>query len=278
MLVDLLGRAALAAGRAALVGGLGLLALALVTELLPLLVTAAAVAGVGQGITFRAGLTQLNEQAPEGRRAEVASAFFTVMYAGISVPVLGVGLGADAWGLRPAGIAFCLTMAASCLIPLLLGRRTQETVVARNSDLPMARTTGRVMPAWAARWNKALNNRLFSRIAPFIPPYALVIHQGRRSGDEYRTPVLGFRAGDTILVALPYGERSDWVLNLMAAGQGVVLHAGKRFSITQILVVDRRSTTVATLPRVLRLAARTPKVLVARINSQAPQTSVTSRG
>ena len=127
------------------------------------------------------------------------------------------------------------------------------------------------MPAWTARWNRGVNNRLFSRIAPFVPPYALVIHRGRRSGAEYRTPVLGFRWGDAILVALPYGEGSDWVRNLLAAGEGVVLHAGRRFPVSQIVVVDRRSRTVADLPRVLRLAARTPVVLVARINATRNQ-------
>lgn len=134
------------------------------------------------------------------------------------------------------------------------------------------------MPAWTGRWNKRVNNRLFSRIAPFVPPYALVIHRGRRSGAEYRTPVLGFRWGDAILVALPYGERSDWVRNLLAAGEGVVRQAGKRFPVTEIVVVDRRSTMVAKLPRILRLAARTPKVLVARINSTLNQQIPTSFG
>ena len=99
------------------------------------------------------------------------------------------------------------------------------------------------MPAWTARCNKAVNNRLFSLIAPYVPPYALVIHRGRRSGVEYRTPALGFRSGDTILISLPYGERSDWVL-----------------------------------PRPLRLAARTPpKVLLARINSSPDQQPPTIR-
>lgn len=46
-------------------------------------------AGLGQGITFRTGLTLVNEQAPADRRSEVASTVFTVMYARISIPVVG---------------------------------------------------------------------------------------------------------------------------------------------------------------------------------------------
>jgi deazaflavin-dependent oxidoreductase (nitroreductase family) len=142
----------------------------------------------------------------------------------------------------------------------------------------MAKTTGGVMPAWTARWNKAVNNRLFTRVAPYVPPYAVVIHQGRRSGVEYRTPVLGFRSGDTILVALPYGDRGDWVRNLATAGEGVVLQAGRRFRVTQIVLADRGSPTVARLPRILRLAARTPTILLARVNSAPDQLPPTSRG
>ena len=124
-------RSALGVGSVALVGGLGLLALALVAPSLPLVLAAGCVAGVGQGITFRVGLTQLNERAPETRRAEVASAFFAVMYAGISLPVVAVGLGADAWGLRATGVIFCLAMAVLCLAPVgpkvLLGQISSTT-------------------------------------------------------------------------------------------------------------------------------------------------------
>jgi deazaflavin-dependent oxidoreductase (nitroreductase family) len=134
------------------------------------------------------------------------------------------------------------------------------------------------MPEWAPRWNKAVNNRVFSLIAPHIPPYALVIHRGRRSGAEYRTPVLAFRSGATILMALPYGERSDWVRNLLAADEGLVLRAGKRLPITRIAVVDRDSESVSRLPRGLRLAARTPKLLVARVTPRPSQHPASSPG
>lgn len=129
VLVPRLGGTALAVGRTALVCGLGLLAIALGTASLPLLLVAATVAGLGQGITFRAGLTQVNELTPVVRRAEVASTFFTVMYAGISVPVVGVGLGAEVWGLRTAGIGFCLAMAALSLTTLLLPRSSHSELV-----------------------------------------------------------------------------------------------------------------------------------------------------
>lgn len=122
----------LSAGSAVLFCGLSLLAIALGTASLLMLLVAAAVAGLGQGITFRAGLTLVNEQAPADRRSDVASTFFAVMYAGISFPVVGVGLSAHAWGLRMAGIGFCLTMAVLSLVPLLLRRRSSAAETHRE--------------------------------------------------------------------------------------------------------------------------------------------------
>ena len=45
-------------------------------------------------------------------------------------------------------------------------------------------------------------------------------HVGRKSGTAYRTPLLAFREGDTITVALTYGPDVQWLKNLRAAGGG----------------------------------------------------------
>ncbi|MGY5090421.1 MFS transporter [Streptomyces sp. 900105755] len=120
-LVRPLGRAALPVACALLIVGMGLLTAGLTLRSLTLLVVAGAVAGLGQGIAFRAALTALNSNAPDGRRAEVASAFFIVMYIAISLPVIGVGLAADLAGLQAAGVGFSLAvalLAASALVAL----------------------------------------------------------------------------------------------------------------------------------------------------------------
>lgn len=135
--VSRVGQTALAVGRTALVCGLGLLAIALGMASLPLLLVAATLAGLGQGIIFRTGLTLVNEQAPADRRSEVASTFFTVMYAGISIPVVGVGLGAGALGaanrgyrLLPddGGLVPCSVVAAS---PVLRNPNSSRDGVSR---------------------------------------------------------------------------------------------------------------------------------------------------
>jgi multisubunit Na+/H+ antiporter MnhB subunit len=65
----------------------------------------------------------VNAGAPAQQRGEVASSFFVVMYAAISLPVIGVGILAQATGLRPAGLAFAAAVAAvAAVVLVLLGR------------------------------------------------------------------------------------------------------------------------------------------------------------
>ncbi|MFI9271235.1 MFS transporter [Kitasatospora sp. NPDC052896] len=96
----------LLAGCAALIAGMALVALGLVTSSLAFLTLGGAVAGAGQGLAFRAGLDSIVRQAPPSTRGSVTSAFFVVLYAGIALPVIGEGALANALGLVPAGTLF----------------------------------------------------------------------------------------------------------------------------------------------------------------------------
>jgi MFS family permease len=111
-------RRALVSGCGLLAGGVGLLGLALGIESLAALLAAAAVVGLGQGLAIGAGLAAINQRAPVEQRGETASSFFVVMYVGLSLPVIGVGVAANAWSLRGAGIAFSAAVAALVLAVL----------------------------------------------------------------------------------------------------------------------------------------------------------------
>ena len=108
-------RQALGAGCLLLAGGVGLLALGLGIESLATLLVSAAVVGIGQGLVIGAGLAAINQRAPVERRGETASSFFVVLYVGLSVPVIGTGLLAQAWSLRTAGMVFSAAVAALVL-------------------------------------------------------------------------------------------------------------------------------------------------------------------
>jgi MFS family permease len=111
-------RRALVYGCALLAGGVGLLALALGIESLAALIAAASVVGLGQGFVIGAGLAAINQRAPVEHRGETASSFFVVMYVGLSLPVIGVGVAAQVFSLRTAGIAFSAAVAVLVLAVL----------------------------------------------------------------------------------------------------------------------------------------------------------------
>jgi MFS family permease len=113
-------RYAFPGGCVVLMLGMALLAAAIDTASLAMLIAAALVAGLGQGVSFRAGLAAVTEASPPGQRAEITSTFFIVIYVAISVPVIGVGLMAERYGLRHAGIAFAAAMGLLAAIALVL--------------------------------------------------------------------------------------------------------------------------------------------------------------
>ncbi|MEA2151574.1 MAG: hypothetical protein QOD69_3404 [Solirubrobacteraceae bacterium] len=118
---------AIPAGCVALIAGMGSLALGLAFSSLALLVLGGVIAGFGHGLAFRAGLTAVNARAPAQQRGEVASSFFVVMYAAISLPVIGEGILAQATGLRAAGLTFAAAVAAVAIVVLVLLGRERAT-------------------------------------------------------------------------------------------------------------------------------------------------------
>jgi MFS family permease len=121
LLLELVPQArAMPAGCAGLILGMALLAVGLAASSLALLVAGAVLAGVGQGLSFRAALGAINSEAPPERRAEVDSSFFIVAYIAISLPVIGEGVLAQLAGLRTAGLVFAGVVAVISLVVLVL--------------------------------------------------------------------------------------------------------------------------------------------------------------
>jgi hypothetical protein len=108
-------RNALPVGCLMLVAGLLVVGSSLLLASLPVLLVGAVTGGTGQGLAFRAGLTQVSTAAPGTHRGATISAFFVVAYTGISVPVIGIGALAAALGLRNAGLVFagCVMLVAA---------------------------------------------------------------------------------------------------------------------------------------------------------------------
>ena len=103
-------RYAFMAGCAGLFAGMVLLAATIVLHSVSLLFASAIVSGIGTGIVVGFGLANINEHIREARGA-VTSAYFTVLYVGLALPVVAVGFLAQAVGLSTAGLIFSALVA-----------------------------------------------------------------------------------------------------------------------------------------------------------------------
>jgi len=65
-------------------------------------------------------------------------------------------------------------------------------------------------------------------------------HVGRRSGRTYTTPVSARLSGDMVLIALTFGNQSDWSRNVLAAGGCSIRIEGKDYSLTQPQYLTRQ--------------------------------------
>ncbi len=74
------------------------------------------------------------------------------------------------------------------------------------------------LPRSLARANRRVTNHLLGGLATRLPLFGVVVHTGRRSRRQYRTPVNVFRRGDRYIIALTYGSNADWVRNVLANG------------------------------------------------------------
>jgi deazaflavin-dependent oxidoreductase (nitroreductase family) len=62
---------------------------------------------------------------------------------------------------------------------------------------------------------------------------AVIRHVGRTSGKAYDTPVTPARHDDSFFIALPYGPRTDWLRNVLAAGAATLVVRGQEYRVGQ---------------------------------------------
>jgi MFS family permease len=100
------------------------------------LISSGALAGCGLGCAFRGSLADVTAVAPEAEKANVVAAFYIVIYVGTALPVIGVGLLAQATGLLPAvrTFAWCIGVGAVAVLAVvaLVERRAARPHLART--------------------------------------------------------------------------------------------------------------------------------------------------
>lgn len=88
------------------------------------------------------------------------------------------------------------------------------------------------------RMNRAVFNPMQMRSAGTPGAYASIVrHTGRTSGRAYATPVGAVAVDGGFVIPLPYGTQSDWLRNVLAAGEARIVHEGRDHAVEQPRVV-----------------------------------------
>jgi MFS family permease len=109
-------------GLSLLILGLGGIIAAARTGSLTVVVAATVITGLGQGLAFGASLAEVNAVAPTDRRGDIMSSYYVVIYIGVALPVIGVGLIALGPGLLVAVQIFAVIVAAAAIAGLVAQR------------------------------------------------------------------------------------------------------------------------------------------------------------
>jgi deazaflavin-dependent oxidoreductase (nitroreductase family) len=106
------------------------------------------------------------------------------------------------------------------------------------------------------RFNKRIFNPAMMHLAGRRYWFADVLHhKGRRSGKQYATPVIAFRIDAGFVIPLTYGERVDWLKNVLAEGGTTIETKGETYVVVEPEVMDIPAV-LPLLPALWRLLAR----------------------
>jgi deazaflavin-dependent oxidoreductase (nitroreductase family) len=102
------------------------------------------------------------------------------------------------------------------------------------------------LPRSVARFNRVVTNRLTGPVAKYLPGFGVLVHTGRKTHREYRTPLNVFRGDDEhFVVALTYGPGVEWLKNLQASGTGEIETLGRRWIVSEPRIFhDERRTAM----------------------------------
>lgn len=88
-----------------------------------------------------------------------------------------------------------------------------------------------------------------------LSPHAVIYHVGRRTGRQYRTPVVVLPSADGFIITLTYGERTDWYRNMRAMSQVNIRWHGQHYRVSAPVLLDARRAA-ADIPPLIRFVSR----------------------
>ena len=88
------------------------------------------------------------------------------------------------------------------------------------------------------RWLAKINKRVFNPGQVRKGRYPVVTHVGRKSGKTYQTPLDAFPTKTGYVLVARYGPESDWVQNVLDAGEATLRVEGTEHSLGSPRLVD----------------------------------------
>ena len=125
-------RPVILAGLTVFLAALALIVAGLSAASMPLFLAATVVSGVAVGAVFMGSLATANRLAPAETRGQVISTYFVFAYVGLTVPVIAVGFGAQAFGDFRATLAVAIALAVIALASMATIRRSAALVRAHR--------------------------------------------------------------------------------------------------------------------------------------------------
>lgn len=108
-------------------------------------------------------------------------------------------------------------------------------------------------PRWLLRGTAPLAKAFAGR--PWFPLWGVLHHVGRRSAKQYAIPValVPVVRDDLFLIGLPWGARTNWARNVLAAGGATVTWKGRDHHAHNPRLVGPQEAVAVTKPALRRL-------------------------
>ena len=97
----------------------------------------------------------------------------------------------------------------------------------------------------------------------WFPLWAVMHHRGRRTAAEYATPVAVIPTLDkrTVLIGLPWGAKTNWALNVVAAGGARLTWKGREHRTVSPRIIEPIEASVLAKPLFRFVVRRMPAAI-----------------
>jgi len=117
-------------------------------------------------------------------------------------------------------------------------------------------------PLWVLRATEPMARAFAGR--RWFPLWAVVHHRGRKSGTLYDTPVavVPTTSSDVILIGLPWGPKTNWARNIVAAGGAPITWKGRMQQTAAPRIVGAEEASALARPFFRPIVRRFPAAIV----------------